>query len=368
MPRLRDKPDGLPARVYERHGTRTYSIGYKRPDGRWEFRRDCPVNDRGRIQELRREAQQRALKLRTPLPAEGTFGALCDAWLAWQGRLPESSEQKRAATTLAENKREIANLKKSFGLMRPEDLVKSDAYGYLDACAAAERPAKGNKEIGLARVILEYGVRIGRLKTNPFDDVEKLKTRVESRLVTDAEIDLALRVGRRLGGPQHIVALALRTAYLCVKRSVEVRALTRDQIGEEGIVWKAAKRQAGEAQRTGLITWSPALRAVVDEALAVKRNKLAGSWYVFGNLGGQKYTKGGWKATLARLMAECVKQAAQERIAFEPFSLQDCRPKGVTRKIERGDTDVVDATLHTSGRMVATVYDRRRMRVATPSE
>jgi len=31
-------------------------------------------------------------------------------------------------------------------------------------------------------------------------------------------------------------ALALKTAYLCVLRSVEVRALTRDQIKDEGIL------------------------------------------------------------------------------------------------------------------------------------
>ena len=48
-----------------------------------------------------------------------------------------------------------------------------------------------------------------------------------------------------------------------------------------------------------------------DEAVAAKRNKLAGSWYVFGNLSGQRYTKGGWKATLAKLMAACVTEAAK---------------------------------------------------------
>jgi hypothetical protein len=32
----------------------------------------------------------------------------------------------------------------------------------------------------------------------------------------------------------------------------------------------------------------------IKEALAVPRNKLAGTWHVFGNLQGQKYTKGGY--------------------------------------------------------------------------
>ena len=52
---------------------------------------------------------------------------------------------------------------------------------------------------------------------------------------------------------------------------------------------------------------------------------------------------------------------------FTPFSLQDCRPKGVSDKLARGDLDVLDATLHTSERMVRSVYDRRRTRVAKPA-
>jgi hypothetical protein len=35
-------------------------------------------------------------------------------------------------------------------------------------------------------------------------------------------------------------------------------------------------------------------------------------------------------------MAECVRIAAKEKIAFLPFSLQDCRPKGVSDKIDAG--------------------------------
>jgi hypothetical protein len=80
---------------------------------------------------------------------------------------------------------------------------------------------------------------------------------------------------------------------------VEVRALSRDQFRPEGILWRGAKRKRGSARKFGLIEWSDELRATVDEALRVPRNKLAGTWYVFGNLQGQRYTKGGWKKTLA---------------------------------------------------------------------
>jgi len=374
MVRRRNKNDGLPHRVYERVGVRDYSIGYKAADGKWTFRLSCDVTDKEQIRGLRREAIKRARSLEDGAPGKDSVEALIDAWLKYQNDMPLSSETRRAQSSLDENKRECRNLKLAFGHMRAVDLEKQDAYAYLDACIVATdkdgkprpRPAKGNKEISLMRTILEYGIRIGVVKVNVFDGVEKLKTKAYDRLVTQAEMDLVLEVGRELGSTRLIVALALQTAWLCVKRSVEVRALTRSQITEDGIVWKAAKRQAGRVQLNGLIQWSDELRATLDEALAVKRNKLAGSWYVFGNLSGQRYTKGGWKKMLSYLMQECVTRAEQRNIPFKPFSLQDCRPKGVTDKLERGVDDVMDATMHTNERMIKKTYDRRRLRVAKP--
>lgn len=375
MTKARLRPDGLPYRVYERRGVRDYSIGYKADSGRWLFRLRCSITDRSAMVELRHQAVQKAIELHRGGPAKDTVESLIKAWFKWQDDKPATSEERRADSTLAENRREASNLVKAFGAMRTADLIKSDAYAYLDACEQAvdkngdprPRSAKGNKEISLMRTILEYGIRIGVVKSNPFDGVQKLKTLKTDRWVTDAELALTLRVGREMGGPQHIVALALQTAWLCVRRSVEVRAMTRDQVTKEGILWLAAKRQKGHAQKLGLIEWSDELRLVIDEALAIKRNKLAGDKYIFGNLQGQPYTKGGWKKSLSNLMVKCQEKALQEELAFQPFSLQDCRPKGVSDKLAQGDKDVMDATLHTSERMVKQVYDRRRTRVAKPT-
>lgn len=71
MIRRRDTPDGLPYRVYERKGVRTYSIGYKLATGAWAFRYSCPVDDVEQRQKLRREAVERAESclLQAPAPA-----------------------------------------------------------------------------------------------------------------------------------------------------------------------------------------------------------------------------------------------------------------------------------------------------------
>ena len=152
-----------------------------------------------------------------------------------------------------------------------------------------------------------------------------------------------------------------------MRRSAEVRAFTRDQIRDDGIGWRSKKRSPGEAEKTVLIEWSAELKSTVDGALAIERRKLAGNWYVFGTLSGQRYTKGGWKNTLSVLMAECKHEAEKRKLAFRTFSLQVCRSKGVADKMERGDRDVLDATMHSSERMVRQVYDRRRVRVAKPA-
>ncbi len=175
---------------------------------------------------------------------------------------------------------------------------------------------------------------------------------------------MAVEVGRQLGGSRHIVAMGLKTAWLCVRRSVEVRGLKRDGIREDGMLWEDGKSKTKAAV---LIEWSPELRETIAEALAIKRNNVAGTMFVFGNMQGQRYTKGGWKAMLDDLMRECVKVAAERGIAFKRFSLQDCRPKGVSDKLERGDKDTKTATGHSSDKMIDTVYDRRAFKRATPA-
>lgn len=375
MSRRRLKPDGLPFYVYERYGKRSYSIFFKGSDNVRKHNHACPVDDKDAIAALRRKVTHMVLEMQSGKPAEGSFKALAEAWWEWQNALPLKSPMRRAQSTLDENRRELDNLIAAFGHMPVGDVEKADGYAYLDACLVAKdehgnprpRPAKGNKEIALGRAVFEYGIRIRMLKLNPFDGVEKLITETDARYVTEVELAIAVATGRRMGGPYLIVALALLTAYLCVRRSVEVRALTVAQITSEGIVWAAAKRKRGTSQKHGLIKWSPMLKETIDEAMAVKRHADAGEWYVFGNLKGERYTKGGWKKMLSNLMAECVKVAAAEKAPFQPFSLQDCRPAGVTDKIEQGHEDVQDATMHTSMRMILQTYDRRTLKVATPT-
>jgi hypothetical protein len=366
MIRRRTTPDGLPFRVYERFGKRVYSIGYKLKSGAWAFRYDCPVDDARQVAALRRKAILESATVQDDRPTGG-FAGLVDAWFTWQEGLPTSDERKRADSTIAENRREAKNLKTAWGHLDAGDITRTMGYDYLDACVAAGRAEKGNKEMALARLILEYGIRKDVLQVNPLAKLPKNKRTTERRRVSAQEMALAVEVGRKMGGARLIVALALRTAWLCVRRSVEVRGFTRDMIREDGILWHDGKDKRKKKPAI-LIEWSPELRATVDEALTVKRSKVAGTMYVFGNVTtGNRYTKGGWKSMLDDLMRECEKEAQARRLTFRKFSLQDCRPMGVSDKLERGDDDVQAATLHTDGKMVARVYDRREFKRAKPA-
>lgn len=68
MIRRRDKADGLPYRVYQRMGKLVYSIGYKKRNGRWEFRYQCPADDADQIAALRRRAIEESARLTSSPP------------------------------------------------------------------------------------------------------------------------------------------------------------------------------------------------------------------------------------------------------------------------------------------------------------
>lgn len=364
--------DGLPYRVFQRVGVRTYSIGYMRPDGKWAFRYSCPVTDAAEVSKLRAKAIADSTLI-TPegveRPPQG-FSELIDRWFSWQEGLPRNDMRKRADSTIEGNKPEAENLRRAWGHFEPHEITRTMGYDYLDACLHAKDPngkprpraLKGNKEMSLAHLILEFGIRLKLLDVNPLTKLTRNKTRKEKRLVHPHELALAVEMGRKIGGPQHIVAMGLQTAYLCVRRSVEVRAITRESITEQGILWRDGKDSTKPAI---LIQWTPELRATIDESLTIKRNKQAGTVYLFGNMQGQRYTKGGWKSSLDDLMFPCLEEAAKRGIPFRRFSLQDCRPMGVTDKLTRGDEDTTQSTGHTSEKMVRTVYDRRPQKVAT---
>lgn len=357
----RKSPDGLPFRLYPRIGARTTSYGYKLPDGKWAFRLSAATADKAAVARIKDEAIARANHLNGQSESAGPTEDLIKKYFAWQKGLPTDSEDRKADGTLKENQRESKNLIKTFGRVKPAQIKPVHIYRYLAGRSAEGAPAKANKEIALLSAVLEYGRRLGELEENPCRGIEYNKTRPRQKYVEQKDLDLMLEVARARKGSYLILALCLQVAYLTVSRPDEMRALTRRAIKPEGVEVAVGKRKKGQAQKHKIIEWSPLLESTIKEALSLQRTS---SMYVFGNTEGQVYTRSGWNTILKRLMKHCDKVAAEKGVAFEHFTLADMRPKAVTDRLDDGDTNIIDATGHSDGRMVAKVYDRRRTKTA----
>ena len=110
MPRLRVQSDGLPYRLYMRRGKRTTSFGYKRPDGKWEFRLSAPTNNRTKVARARQEAIKRANELNGAWIEPGTLIELIDDYFDWQESLSITDARRKTEDTLKENRRETTDL------------------------------------------------------------------------------------------------------------------------------------------------------------------------------------------------------------------------------------------------------------------
>jgi len=366
MIRQRATASTLPWRVYERYGARIWRIWYQPPTGQRVTLLTCFPGDMTRAQ-ARAQAKLRYQQLygATPeaLPEALTFRKLGGLYFDWQRSLPEGDDERKADTTIEENEREFKTLAAVFGDMEPDAIEPHDWYTYQDKRREKGHGAKANKEIALASSILNYGMRRGLVERNTAKGTKRVKTRPRQRRVTLAEIDALLPIARAMGPGATLQVLCARAALLCLRRPGEILALRPADVTGDGILFTATKRKAGEIERRTLIEWSDALRETIAEAESIKRHVNI-SPLVFGNLSGERYTRSGWGANWRRLM----RKAADKIHGFVPFTLQDCRPGGVTDKRERGDTDTQDATMHADVRMIDQVYDRRRTRRATPAK
>lgn len=112
---------------------------------------------------------------------------------------------------------------------------------------------------------------------------------------------------------------------------------------------------------------------MIDQALKAGRwQAFGGERLIFANMAGQAYTRSGWGTMLRHLMDACEVRAQWMERPFMRFSLQDCRPGGITEKKRKSQTDkanedVYDGTGHVDRRMVDTTYDRRDETRAKPA-
>lgn len=339
-------------------GRRTTSFGYKRADGTWAFRYSAPTVDVSKVAQVRQQAIDEAHKLNSTATPARVVTNLIDRYFKWQDGMAYGNELRKAASTLKENRRERKCLDGFFGKMIPDEIKPKHIYAYLDG-RGQTAPSKANKEIALLSAVLEYGRRIGEIEENPCRGIQYNPTRPRDKLADIGSINYSQRVARDMGGQFLIAALCAKAAYHAVGRPDEMRALLRSSVHQDGLQIPVGKRKRGQAQRHKLAEWNADLKAAIDEALAARK---VASIYVFANARGGSYNRNSWANVWKKLMDACEQRAKADGVAFARFSLADMRPASVTKRMDDGDDRITDATGHSDGKMVAKVYDRRKVK------
>jgi integrase len=235
------KRDGLPRRVYAKHG-RYWHVS---PDGKWHALTKVKAG---------LPAMHRALA--GLLETEVTGDRMPSVVARWADSKETAGEWEES--TRRNMGRVCAHVAQAFAEFRPNQITTPVCAQYLRQFLATGRTYNLHRSV--LRQVLSFaaleGLRDGH---NPCDDVPQRKLAKRRRIVTDAEIaaikTAALQATR--GGPALVQMIEL--ALLTGQRIGDLLKLRWQDVTEQGVLF--------DQQKTGeplLVAWSPALRKVIN--------------------------------------------------------------------------------------------------------
>lgn len=306
------------------------------------------------------EAAKRLLLEKLERPPEGnTIAAICEGYLAEQWTLLRSGDELALSESTLRDYEVCLRTKviPVLGHMRPCEFERADAAKYLMRNRLLKRAVRANREMAALSSAFSYGVRMRLCRENPCRGVPRNKEKPRQRRVSVAELNAFLQHAKAQGGSADMVALIGCTVALTGRRRAEVLTLPKSAATAEGIRMKDAKTKAGEAARSYLVGWSPILRQVFEEVLAIQRR--ISSVYLFPTLDGQQYTDKGFKCLWNRLMHSHAPGGAK---LADWFRAHDLRALYVSEMLEQKR----DPHTHANEETMRRVYDRRREIKITP--
>jgi integrase len=218
---------------------------------------------------------------------------------------------QKAPRTQADHLRYLALIEAYCGTMTPADILPVHLYEFRDAIAAKGKLTKANRALEVFKHLCAMGRQWGAMPHNPGAGIKRLEIEQRSRYVTDAE----LAVVRGVAAP--MIRCAIDLAVLTGQRRGDLLTLTRDQLLDDGILFRQAK--TGKAV---LVEWSDELRAVVAEAKAippqVRRTVLC-------TRAGTPFTADGFSTVWDRTI-----QKARKAGLSDPFRFHDLRAKSAS--------------------------------------
>lgn len=208
-----------------------------------------------------------------------------------------------------------------FGDVKLRAITPGIIRQYLDVRAESGAAISGNREKSLISRAWNWAIERDKTSApNPCKEVARNTEHRRQRYVTDHEYqivhDLALSYP-----PDTIyyrIAIAMELAYLCRFRKVELLTARRDQITDDGLDTRRAKRG-----RDTITEWSPRLRTAVDNALQTHGD--IPSIYLLSNGKGGPIAEEGFNTAWTRIILRAVAEHGIDRYTFH-----DLRRKGTT--------------------------------------
>jgi integrase len=323
------RKDGLPRRVYLRHG----AYYFVTPAGQW----------------LRLSAEKQGLPAMYLALARLTEReSTSDRMPAVIARWLEDKRTDWADKTATDQERIAAIMGESFREFRPDQVTTPVCAQYLRRYAAT--PRTHNLHRTMLRQVLAFAALEGlREGFNPVDNVPTRKVEGRKRAVSDAEI-AAIKAGA-MGASRNGAALVqmIDLALLTGQRIGDLIGLRWQDVTEDGI-----RVQQGKTRERLLIEWSPALRAAIK---ACERGDKIG--HVLKTQSGTGYRYAGIRSAWVR---------ACERAGIEDVNIHDLRGRaGMDKRDAAGLEAAKDLLGHRSIKTTEHYVDGKAARKVTPS-
>ena len=185
-------------------------------------------------------------------------------------------------------------LKKGFGKLQVKNIKSHHVRKYMDLRTAKTR---ANRERILLKNILRYGIEYNWLENDPCAIVKPFKEKPRDKYVTDEEYKTMYdRV-------TPVLQVFMELAYICAARGQDIRSLKISDIKDDGLL--VIQQKTGKKQ---LKLWNARLKAAIDKALTIRKERLAKcgheSFYLIVTKTGGPYTANGFKANWQKLKYE----------------------------------------------------------------
>jgi integrase len=249
-----------------------------------------------------------------------TIGALLDRYLLQV--IPGKS-----VNTQRHNKTAIKPVRAVFADMPLHDLRPKDIYQYVEKRGGG---VGAKREIEILSHAFTKAVEWGYIDRHPFKgEIRLTGSKARTRYVEDWEIVECLSItSKRRAGSVFAAQAYIRLKLLTGQRLGDLLRITASDLKEDGIYIQPGKTEGTTGKRI-IIKWSPALRAAVDRAIAVRP---AISPFIFCNRRGEGYfdeetgRAGGWES----LWRNFFKRVIAETKVTEHFTEHDLRAKSAS--------------------------------------